>query len=543
MVAPGSQRAARRARGRRAGVRDRARRRARRAAQPAAASTPGATTAAACRAARRAPRCAAHHPTSCSVGDVLVFEEVREPDDLRRRGRRPRASLGGAAHRGDAGERSVRAAVRRAAGRRPRSTSPRSTGTPPMRCRSRCASRSTERPGLEISVALGNIVLADHGQTVRDEALGAVPAADACSSRRAGCRRASLRQAARRADAAALPAGARRGAADARLRPRGDLLAVPISDDEAWWPASALLVIDPRDATAAASPTLTGTLGSGRRALDAAARPARQRRRRDRLRRRGRERRPRAAALRRRRARQAARSPAPRSPRPTASATAPPATSAPRRSRMSSARRTACSTASRNPMPAAGGVEPEDIEAARRDAPQAFRTQERAVTAGRLRRGRRAPPRRAARGGDLPLDRQLAHGVRHAPTASAAARSTRRSRRGCAATSSASAWPATTSRSTRRASCRSTSRCTSACRPDYFRSDVLQRGARGAVERRAARRPARRSSIRTTSSFGQPVYLSRIVAAAQAVEGVEAVRARTLPAPGRARARRRSRTA
>ena len=34
-----------------------------------------------------------------------------------------------------------------------------------------------------------------------------------------------------------------------------------------------------------------------------------------------------------------------------------------------------------NPMPAAGGVDPEDIDAARRDAPEAFRTQERAVTA------------------------------------------------------------------------------------------------------------------------------------------------------------------
>jgi predicted phage baseplate assembly protein len=34
----------------------------------------------------------------------------------------------------------------------------------------------------------------------------------------------------------------------------------------------------------------------------------------------------------------------------------------------------------RNPMPASGGVEPENIEAARRHAPQAFRTQERAVT-------------------------------------------------------------------------------------------------------------------------------------------------------------------
>jgi hypothetical protein len=34
-----------------------------------------------------------------------------------------------------------------------------------------------------------------------------------------------------------------------------------------------------------------------------------------------------------------------------------------------------------NPMPAAGGVDPEDVEAARRDAPEAFRTQQRAVTA------------------------------------------------------------------------------------------------------------------------------------------------------------------
>jgi hypothetical protein len=38
-------------------------------------------------------------------------------------------------------------------------------------------------------------------------------------------------------------------------------------------------------------------------------------------------------------------------------------------------------TAVGNPLPAGGGVEPEDLDAARRDAPQAFRTQERAVTA------------------------------------------------------------------------------------------------------------------------------------------------------------------
>src|SRR6185436_2914488 len=33
-----------------------------------------------------------------------------------------------------------------------------------------------------------------------------------------------------------------------------------------------------------------------------------------------------------------------------------------------------------NPMPAAGGVDPEPLAVARRDAPEAFRTQERAVT-------------------------------------------------------------------------------------------------------------------------------------------------------------------
>ncbi|HMO11459.1 MAG TPA: hypothetical protein PKB06_08165, partial [Actinotalea sp.] len=34
-----------------------------------------------------------------------------------------------------------------------------------------------------------------------------------------------------------------------------------------------------------------------------------------------------------------------------------------------------------NPLPAFGGQDAEDVEAARRDAPQAFRTQQRAVTA------------------------------------------------------------------------------------------------------------------------------------------------------------------
>jgi hypothetical protein len=51
-----------------------------------------------------------------------------------------------------------------------------------------------------------------------------------------------------------------------------------------------------------------------------------------------------------------------------------------------------------NPLPAFGGVDAEDIEAARRDAPQAFRTQERAVTAADYAdvAGRRPDVQRAA---------------------------------------------------------------------------------------------------------------------------------------------------
>ena len=37
-------------------------------------------------------------------------------------------------------------------------------------------------------------------------------------------------------------------------------------------------------------------------------------------------------------------------------------------------------TAVRNPLPAAGGIDPETMADVRRDAPQAFRTQKRAVT-------------------------------------------------------------------------------------------------------------------------------------------------------------------
>ena len=110
------------------------------------------------------------------------------------------------------------------------------------------------------------------------------------------------------------------------------------------------------------------------------------------------------------------------------------------------------------------------------------------------------------------------------PTASAARRSTPVRSAAARVTSSASAWRATTSKSTRRATCRSTSTLHVCVKPDYFRSDVLR-----AVQRRACRAtccPTAGSacSIPTTSRSASRCISSRIVAAAQAVEGVDAVR-------------------
>ena len=79
----------------------------------------------------------------------------------------------------------------------------------------------------------------------------------------------------------------------------------------------------------------------------------------------------------------------------TASATAAPATSAPARSR-TSRRCSADVVGVANPLPAAGGTEPEPADAVRRDAPEAFLVQQRAVTADDYARGDRARPRRCS---------------------------------------------------------------------------------------------------------------------------------------------------
>jgi predicted phage baseplate assembly protein len=174
-----------------------------------------------------------------------------------------------------------------------------------------------------------------------------------------------------------------------------------------------------------------------------------------------------------------------------------------------------------NPLPAAGGIDPEDIEAARRDAPEAFRTQERAVTAADYAAAaeRRADVQRAAatfrwtgswhtvfvtadRFGGAAVDSPFEARLR---------RHLERFR--MAGYDLDVDGPRYVALDITLHIC---------VKPDYFRSEVL-RAVRDALGtgvlpdgRLAAFHP-------DNFSFGEAVYLSRIVAAAQAVEGVEAV--------------------
>lgn len=176
----------------------------------------------------------------------------------------------------------------------------------------------------------------------------------------------------------------------------------------------------------------------------------------------------------------------------------------------------------RNPMPAAGGTAPEDVEAARRDAPHAFRTQERAVTAADYAAvaerspevGRAAATFRwtgswysvfvsADRPGGAAVD---------APFRSRLRRHLERFR--MAGYDLGVDTPRMVPLDVALHVC---------VAPGHFRSEVL-----AAVERAlSARTHADGSSglfHPDRFSFGEPVYMSSIVAAAQAVEGVASVR-------------------
>ena len=174
-----------------------------------------------------------------------------------------------------------------------------------------------------------------------------------------------------------------------------------------------------------------------------------------------------------------------------------------------------------NPLPAFGGVDPEDIEAARRDAPQAFRAQQRAVTAADYAEvaGVRADVQRAAatfrwtgswhtvfvtadRIGGAAVDSPFEAGLR---------RHLERFRMaGYDLEVDAPRFVALDV---------SVHVCV---KPDFFRGEVLQ-AVREVLGTRLLPDGRRGAFHPDNFTFAQPVYASRIVAAAQSVEGVESV--------------------
>jgi hypothetical protein len=232
-----------------------------------------------------------------------------------------------------------------------------------------------ERPGLEVSVALGNIVVADHGVSVADEPLGEVPPETLKLAPVAplGCCDKPERQ--------PVPPRFRPALKHAPLTHGFDidtLLKVTNSQDKGWWPASSLLSINPRAATPRIA-KLSGTLGtvadewtiqrdllaSGGDANDYVVEVEDSGRARLRFGNDDQGKRP--------------------DPSTSFVATYRVGNGSAGNVGAEAIAHIASNTdgvfiAIRNPIPAAGGVEPEDVEAVRRDAPHAFRTQERAVT-------------------------------------------------------------------------------------------------------------------------------------------------------------------
>ncbi|TCL69496.1 putative baseplate assembly protein [Rhizobium sp. BK251] len=376
-----------------------------------------------------------------------------------------------------------------------------------------------ERPGLEISVALGNIVLVDHGATIEGEALGEVPEhvlEVAAEETGCGCDA---------PDAVPVPPRFRPALENKPLAHGFDLpklLSVPIDPDNAWWPASSLLSIDARSAkplitdlegTSGAAPPDSWTVQRDLMSSVAGATDfvveveddgtAKLRFGDD-----------------------------DRGKRPD------PGTNFSITYRVGNGAvgnvgadaifhivspSNGVFDALRNPMPAAGGTEPENIETVRRDAPQAFRTQERAVTAADYAAAaeRRPDVQRAAatfrwtgswhtvfitpdRFGGGEIDATFRTRMR---------RHLERFR--MAGYDLDVSSPRYVPLDVALHIC---------VKDDYFRADVLH-----AVEKvlsSTALSDGRLGLFHPDNfTFGQPAYLSQVIAAAQAVEGVEAVRA------------------
>jgi hypothetical protein len=373
------------------------------------------------------------------------------------------------------------------------------------------------RPGLEVSIAMGNIVIADHGLTVHDEPLGAVPAASLqlATVSPADCCDKPL--------PVPVPPRFRPPLANAPLSHGFDmasLLAVPISADEAWWPASSLLAINPRAATPLIA-RLTGTLGAAsdswtaQRDLLSSADDATdfvvevENSGRARLRfgdgDHGKRPDPGTAFVATYRFGNGAQG------NVGAEAIAHIVSTA-----------NGVFTEVRNPLAAAGGVDPEDIEVVRRDAPQAFRTQERAVTAADYAAAaeRRPDVQRAAASFrwtgswyTVFVTPDRFGGVAVDDTFKTRLRSFLERFRMAGYDLEVNS-PRYVPIDVELHIC---------VEEDYFRADVLE-----------AVRQVLSSDVLPDGSlglfhpdnftFGQPVYLSRVIAAAQAVQGVESVR-------------------
>ncbi|HEV2517987.1 MAG TPA: putative baseplate assembly protein [Devosia sp.] len=374
-----------------------------------------------------------------------------------------------------------------------------------------------EDPVLEISVARGNVVLADHGRSIEGEDLGIVPGPTIqIAGADCGC---GAGEAAAHAPEL-LPARYRPSLTQQPLShgfELGELIAIAPGGKAAWWPARALLALGARDATPLVTLDSTPGAADWRPQRDLLASKAGD---------------PHFVVEVENDGRARLRfGDGTHGLRPDTD------TSFVARYRIGNgvagnvgaeAIAHIVTTTSgvfdgvRNPLPAAGGVDPEDIEAVRRDAPQAFRRQERAVTAAdygaaaeRTLEVQRAaasfrwtgswhtvfvtPDRYGGAAIDKPFQDSLRRGLE---------------RFRMAGYDLEVAPPRYVPLLVELFVC---------VLPNYFRSDVVQ--AVSQVLSSGILPGGSRGIFHPDNfSFGQPAYRSSIVAAAQAVEGVESVR-------------------
>ena len=377
----------------------------------------------------------------------------------------------------------------------------------------------TARPGLEVSVALGNIVLVDHGDSVNGETLAAMPPPSlpyATVTHSVGdcCDPPSPVQP---------PLRYRPLLAQAPLTHGFDLatlLAVPLTADEAWWSAAAFTALGPKDANPLIA-SLTGTLGThsgpwnvqrdllasdgGATDFVAEVRDDGQAQLRfgdDTHGRRPDDGTKFAASYR-------------------VGNGAAGNVGAEAVAHLVIAPALAIDSLT-NPLPAFGGVDSEDIEVARRDAPQAFRVQERAVTADDYAdiAERRSDVQQAAATfrwtGSwytvfVTADR-LGGAAVDAPFVTRLRQFLERFR--MAGYDLDVDAPHFVALDIALHLC---------VKPDYFRSDIIQ-AARAVLSSTLLPDGSLGFFHPDNFTFGQPVYLSRVIAAAQVIDGVDSVR-------------------